>query len=319
MEQVKLAIVIPAYKAEFLDEALESLACQTNGGFHVYVGDDCSPNDLAAIVSRYQDKLALRYQRFPENKGKSDLIAHWNRCLEMMEGEEYFCLFSDDDRMGTSCVEMFYQTLEHASADVYHFNLSIINERGSLLCQCPDYPELLSSAAFFRSLYTYRIDARMPEFIFNTRHFFQCGGFVPFDLAFRSDNATVMVCASDKGIRTIPIARVFWRDSGTNLSSERNVPLENIRRKAEATIDFCNWARAFFARNGQPYPLPLSKERRLALRDVKRMYPACSWRETAALLHALDCLKSSRLLFLYYWVDLWLYVKKKRKVLRRKE
>lgn len=39
----------------------------------------------------------------------------------------------------------------------------------------------------------------MPEFIFNTRHFRLCKGFVGFDLAFRSDNATVMSCAQDKG------------------------------------------------------------------------------------------------------------------------
>ena len=85
----------------------------------------------------------------------------------------------------------------------------------------------------------------MPEFIFNTRHFRLCKGFVGFDLAFRSDNATVMSCAQDKGIYTIPLVKVLWRDSGKNISSDRNVSIEIKYRKAKATIAFCYWLNAF--------------------------------------------------------------------------
>lgn len=51
----RLAIIIPAYKENFLFETLQSLANQTNKDFNVYVGDDCSPYDLQSIVSRFED------------------------------------------------------------------------------------------------------------------------------------------------------------------------------------------------------------------------------------------------------------------------
>ena len=57
----RLAIIIPAYKENFLFETLQSLANQTNKDFNVYVGDDCSPYDLQSIVSRFEDRLDIHY------------------------------------------------------------------------------------------------------------------------------------------------------------------------------------------------------------------------------------------------------------------
>jgi len=210
MEQAKLAIVIPAYKGEFFAVTLRSLANQTNRNFNVYVGDDCSPFDLSRIVNQFKDKLSIHYVRFSENLGKSNLIAKWNRCLELLQGEEYFCFFSDDDLMEPGCVEAFYQALKTCPlSDVYHFNINVIDEHDKLIHECPVYPELLSSTDFFKLLYTFRIDARMPEFVFDTRHFHQCGGFVEFDLAFRSDNATVMSCARERETHVVFGPRVM--------------------------------------------------------------------------------------------------------------
>lgn len=48
-ETNKLAIVMPAYKARFLRQALESIAQQTDKRFTVYVGDDASPDDIKEI------------------------------------------------------------------------------------------------------------------------------------------------------------------------------------------------------------------------------------------------------------------------------
>ena len=63
----------------------------------------------------------------------------------------------------------------------------------------------------------------MPEFIFRTSHFNETGRFIKFDLAYRSDNATVLVCAEEKGIFSIEKAKVLWRDSGVNISSTYNI------------------------------------------------------------------------------------------------
>ena len=42
----KLAIIIPAYKAAYLDRTLDSLSQQTDKEFSIYIGDDNSPYDL---------------------------------------------------------------------------------------------------------------------------------------------------------------------------------------------------------------------------------------------------------------------------------
>ena len=52
-QEIQLAIVIPAYKAKYLPETLDSLVAQTDKRFHVYIGDDKSPEDIETIVKRY--------------------------------------------------------------------------------------------------------------------------------------------------------------------------------------------------------------------------------------------------------------------------
>ena len=46
----KLAIVIPAYKVDFFETVLFSLAQQTCKDFTVYIGEDCSRDDFKSIL-----------------------------------------------------------------------------------------------------------------------------------------------------------------------------------------------------------------------------------------------------------------------------
>ena len=93
----KLAIIIPAYKACFFREVLDSIVRQSNRDFTVYIGDDASPDDLESIVSDYKDKLDIFYFRFEQNWGGRDLVAHWERCIELSD-EPLVWLFSDGNK-----------------------------------------------------------------------------------------------------------------------------------------------------------------------------------------------------------------------------
>ena len=104
LKQNNLAIVIPAYKSTFLAAALDSIAAQTCKDFILYIGDDCSPNNLGEIVDGYRDKINLVYKRFDTNLGGKDLVAQWERCIDMTQGEDWLWLFSDDDVMEKNCV-----------------------------------------------------------------------------------------------------------------------------------------------------------------------------------------------------------------------
>lgn len=74
MEKDQLAIIIPAYKALFLDQTLHSLACQTCLEFTVYIGDDNSPYQLKDIIDKYTNILKIVYKRFDTNLDRKSVV-----------------------------------------------------------------------------------------------------------------------------------------------------------------------------------------------------------------------------------------------------
>ncbi len=272
MKNDNLAIIIPAYKAEYLEQTLKSIAGQSDKHFKVYIGDDCSPYRLKNIIEKFSASINLEYVRFDTNMGKDNLVEQWNRCLSLMHDEEFFCMFSDDDLMEPDCVRRFYETVEsYPEYDVYHFDIDIINNDNTVQKHCTPYDSEMSSGKFYEDLFNERIDARMPEFIFRTRHFLKSGGFVNFIQAYRSDNATVISCAYEKGIRTVPgpYSKILWRDSGMNISSSRTT--EDLFKQSKANIQFFNWAHAYFHGHGGKYPVTPETEKKHIMRFVKSL------------------------------------------------
>lgn len=310
MIKKRLAIVIPAYKSIFLDQTLDSLAKQTCRDFTVYIGDDDSPYQLRNIVDKYMGKLDIVYHHFQENVGGRNLIEQWHRCVKLIRDEEFFCLFSDDDLMEPNNVKYFYETLHSGNDgyDVYHFNIDIIDSEGKLLKECNKYPSLLSSLQFFYMIYTGQIDARIPEFIFRTKHFWNQGGYVDFDLGYTSDNATVMVCAERQGIYSVPEAKVLWRESGINLSSDKDIVL--TQRRTRALIHFLNWTDTYFARLEQVCPFTLKRKVKLVTRYLKKMYPTVGLEELCHELKLFHALSDNYVLYLFFKMRLiWAIIK----------
>ena len=136
----KLAIIIPAYKACFFREVLDSIVRQSNRDFTVYIGDDASPDDLESIVSDYKDKLDIFYFRFEQNWGGRDLVAHWERCIELSD-EPLVWLFSDDDLMPPDAVERVIKGWKKSGEcdAVFRFPLAIVDAYGELKYTNPPF------------------------------------------------------------------------------------------------------------------------------------------------------------------------------------
>lgn len=245
-----IAIIIPAYKPDFLRETLDSIARQSSSDFTVYIGDDASPYGIKEIVTDYESRLDIHYFRFPDNLGGSDLVGQWQRCIDLAAGEEWIWLFSDDDLMQPNCVESFLSTIKEGF-DVVHFPLEIIDSQGESVRRCPSFAPILPASDFYSLLYRHQIDARMPEFVFRASEL-EKNGLVNFDLAWRSDNATVMLNSRNGGILSIEgnDCSVLWRTSENNISAVNDLR----ERKNFATIDFFNWVYDFF--DGKS-PIPL--------------------------------------------------------------
>lgn len=241
-----LAIIIPAYKDTFLDEALKSIALQTCNNFTLYIGDDHSPYDIKSIVDKYYDQIDLVYKRFDNNLGGKDLVAQWERCIDMNKGEQWIWLFSDDDVMESTCVENFYKHLHETDSfyDLYHFNVKRINDKGDVIDIPRLYPQVIYNFDFYRGKMTSKYASLVVENIFSRNIYEQCNGFKKFDLAWGSDTATWVMFSADKGLYTIPDSYVLWRVSDQNISPNMS---ESIAfRKIKALLSFFLWSKNYF-------------------------------------------------------------------------
>ena len=249
-ESNKLAIVIPVYKSAFLQEALNSIASQTNKNFTLYIGNDNSPEDIYSTVKKYENDLDIIYKKFDENLGNISIVKHWKRCVEMTNAEEWIWLFSDDDMMSEDCVELFFQAIEKTSGnyDLYRFNCSIIDKAGKQLTNKSGYPEIQSSFEFLISRLTYQYHSYIVNCIFSRTVFLKNNGFVDFKAAWAADDATWILYGQDKKIFTLNVGEVKWRQSSINISGNTK-NLQNRRNKYEGTAQFISWVYNWSLRN----------------------------------------------------------------------
>lgn len=206
-----LAIVIPAYKIRFFGDVLKSLSDQTDKRFNVYVGIDASNDDFESVIEKYSSSINITYKRFEENFGGKNLVAQWNRCVEMIGDEQWIWLFSDDDMMEPTCVESFYKEIENgAKYDLYHFDVEVIDENNKVVKHTYPYPQVIDSVSFLKGKNSAKLDSFVVEYIFRRSTFERLGGFQYFDMAWGTDIATWAKLGREKGIKTILSAKVLW-------------------------------------------------------------------------------------------------------------
>lgn len=246
MNKNNLAIVIPAYKSTFLSAALDSIAAQTCKDFTLYIGDDCSPHDLKSIVDKYTDKINIVYKRFDENLGGRDLVAQWERCIDMTQGEEWLWLFSDDDVMESECVASFFKEIQinGTTHDIYHFNVKVINDKGIITRTPKKYPLVIFSIDYYKGKMSGVYISLVVENIFSRNVYEKNEGFQNFDLAWGSDTATWIKFMNEKGMKSIIGPNVLWRSGSENISSSFLSPI--IERKISALNDFFFWSYLYF-------------------------------------------------------------------------
>lgn len=251
-----LAIVIPAYREKYFEASLNSIALQTVKGFTLYIGDDSATVWLAGIVDKYRDQINIVYKKFENNLGGKDLVAQWERCIDLVQNEEWIWLFSDDDIISEDCVEAFYETLykyDKATAGnkVFKFNLSITD--ADLNCWKRCITPLEFSIDYFLQSYfiEHTLTNRAVEYIYSKKTYKEKGGYVNFPLGWGSDTATMLKFGQDSGYITIEKGEVYWRNSGQNITSLSN-PVIN-KQKAHVLDQFHKWTY-YFVQNYKDRP-----------------------------------------------------------------
>jgi hypothetical protein len=223
-----LAIVIPFYKINFFESTLLSLDNQTNKNFNVYIGNDNSTDDPSTVLAKYETKINIKYVEFQNNFGKSSLVKHWERCIEMINDEEWVMILGDDDELSEGVVEMFYNYL-NKEINVIRFSSCKINDKSEKISSIYINPIIESSTDFiFRET-----RSSLSEYIFNKKQIDKIG-FKRFPLAWFSDKLAVLEFSNFKDIFSINEAVVYVRISNQSISGIQS----NYREKWIATFEF---------------------------------------------------------------------------------
>lgn len=230
-----LAIVIPYYKPEFFKDTLQSLDDQTNSNFSLYIGDDASLQDPLPILNNYKSLSGFTYKRFEKNLGSFSLTKQWERCLDMIKGEEWVMVLGDDDFLSPNVVESFYRHLPlfKNRSNVVRFSSRIITDNGAKISPIYQHPEWEDPGVSFMRRYRLETRSSLSEYIF-LRKAYQKYGFYNYNLGWHSDDRAWLEFSQSKPIYSINDAVVSFRHSELNITGR----IDNINQKDTATKQF---------------------------------------------------------------------------------
>ena len=235
---MKYSFVLPAYKATFFREAIDSILNQTYKDFELIIVNDASPEDLSSIVNSYHDNR-IQYYINEKNIGGTDLVAQWNHCITYATGE-YLILASDDDVYHLNYLEKMDVLIDkYPNVNVFRPRVQYMNADGHIRGESEFLEEFITHVDYIYAMDQGRISSAIAYYIFNRIELVKIGGFVNFPSAWASDDATVIRLARN-GVVSHDEALFAFRMSGLNISTRPN-DSKLLFDKLVATENFFNW------------------------------------------------------------------------------
>lgn len=230
-----LAIIIPYYKITFFEETLESLANQTDKRFKVYIGNDNSPENPLHLLEKYNNKFEFEYIKFSTNIGGKSLVKQWERCIDLVEDEQWLMILGDDDVLDKDVVKKWHLNFELflGKSNLIRFSTQIIDYKGKVNSKCFRHPKFENSEESFFKRFKGLTRSSLSEYIF-LKEIYMKYKFKNYPLAWHSDDYAWLDFAEKKPIYTINDSSVFIRVSQESISGNIN----NIDLKGDADILF---------------------------------------------------------------------------------
>lgn len=219
-EDVKFSILVPAFKAMFLEECIESVLNQTYKNFELIIVNDASPENLDEIVGRFDDDR-IRYYKNEKNFGAIHVVGNWNKCLSYATGEWCICM-GDDDRLLPCCLSEYRKLLDkYPAVELLHAWTEIIDERNDFVrfqIQRPEWESVYSliNDKFFSTC------SYIGDFCFKVEPLRQRGGFYDLPLAWASDDISACQAAIKGGVANTPVPCFQYRANSQTISNSKN-------------------------------------------------------------------------------------------------
>lgn len=196
---MKFSITIPAYKARFFDECVQSVLAQTFDDFEFIILNDRSPEPIKDIVSHYNDSR-IRYYENDKNVGAEDVVYNWNKLLELAQGEFLICM-GDDDMLYPNTLEVYDKLIScYPSKDIYHCRTQVIDEQSQPINIQEERPaEESMYSMIWNLLFKNRIQF-IGDFLFRVETLRKNGGFYYQPYAMASDWLSTFIAAKSHGI-----------------------------------------------------------------------------------------------------------------------
>lgn len=233
MQNIKFSITIPAYKATYLSEAIQSVLDQTYSNLELIIVDDHSPENIEGIVKSFTDSRIF-YYRNEKNCGAINVVDNWNLCLDKCIGDYVICM-GDDDRLMPNCLSEYCKLIAlYPGLSVYHGWSQIIDENSNVFAMQSARPIFEGVfSMMWHKWYTMRTQF-IGDFLYDVKKLREHGGYYKLPMAWASDDITSYRAAMDLGIANTQVPVFQYRQSRHSLSSSGSVAIKLTAMEGEA-------------------------------------------------------------------------------------
>lgn len=287
---MKFSVAIPAFKASYLKECIDSILAQTFKDFELIIVNDASPEDIDSIVKPYLSDAKIQYYKNERNLGAVNVVDNWNKCLSFASGE-YFLLMGDDDKLCNNCLEEYVKLINlFPQCKVYHTRSWQINPQSEVIGLTEPrpiwesvYDNIYERIKLHRAQY-------ISDYLYETQQLKLEGGFYKLPMAWGSDDISAYRAAAVAGVAHTEKPLFCYRLHPTSLTSSGNIKI-----KMDAIKDEMNWLYNFIGK-----AVPVNKNDKILIHKIKDFLPKYELNKYAV--HISEAMATSPFASLYkYW------------------
>jgi len=127
-KKVRFSVIIPAYNVQdYIDKAIKSVLNQNFKDYEIIVVDDCSCDETASKVAKYNEVKLIKHE---ENKASGGAR---NTGLNNANGEYIIFLDADDYLYGNDVLDKVDKVIGNQNVDVVHMGFKIGGNRDEIV------------------------------------------------------------------------------------------------------------------------------------------------------------------------------------------